>query len=431
MPDIRLVTLDPGHFHAALVQKEMYPGVERKVHVYAPLGPDLLAHLTRIASFNTRADQPTAWELEVHAAADFRERVFRDKPGNVVVLAGKNAAKIGYIQAAIAAGMNVLADKPWILVPEDLPKLQAVLEDADRKGLIAYDIMTERYEITSIVQQSLVNDGAVFGEPVPGSQDQPGIYMESVHYLKKTVAGAPLRRPPWFFDVHQQGEGLSDVGTHLVDLAAWILFPGQPVDYRKDVQLVAAKRWPTEVNRTAFQQITGADSFPPALAAAVKGDRLDYFCNTQVSYSVRGVHVKLDVLWDFEAAPGAGDTHLAVFHGTRSRVEVRQGKDEDFRPELYVVPADGNDASVRTAVEQHVSRLRKSFPGVACTQQSGRLHVSIPDHYRTGHEAHFAEVTRQFLRYLEKKEKLPTWEKPNMLAKYFVTTGGVALSRKG
>jgi DNA-binding XRE family transcriptional regulator len=57
--------------------------------------------------------------------------------------------------------------------------------------------------------------------------------------------------------------------------------------------------------------------------------------------------------------------------------------------------------------------------------------VSIPDHYRTGHEAHFAEVTRQFLRYLEKKEKLPTWEKPNMLAKYFVTTGGVALSRKG
>ena len=27
MPDVRLMTLDPGHFHAALVQKEMYPGV--------------------------------------------------------------------------------------------------------------------------------------------------------------------------------------------------------------------------------------------------------------------------------------------------------------------------------------------------------------------------------------------------------------------
>ena len=29
MPDVRLMTLDPGHFHAALIQKEMYPGVAR------------------------------------------------------------------------------------------------------------------------------------------------------------------------------------------------------------------------------------------------------------------------------------------------------------------------------------------------------------------------------------------------------------------
>ena len=27
MTDVRLMTLDPGHFHAALIQKEMYPGV--------------------------------------------------------------------------------------------------------------------------------------------------------------------------------------------------------------------------------------------------------------------------------------------------------------------------------------------------------------------------------------------------------------------
>ena len=30
-----LVTLDPGHFHAALVQKSMYPDVSPVVHVYA------------------------------------------------------------------------------------------------------------------------------------------------------------------------------------------------------------------------------------------------------------------------------------------------------------------------------------------------------------------------------------------------------------
>ena len=38
MAEVRLITLDPGHFHAALVQKEMYPGVAKQVHVYAPLG---------------------------------------------------------------------------------------------------------------------------------------------------------------------------------------------------------------------------------------------------------------------------------------------------------------------------------------------------------------------------------------------------------
>jgi hypothetical protein len=32
----RLITLDPGHFHAALVQKFMYADVDPLVHVYAP-----------------------------------------------------------------------------------------------------------------------------------------------------------------------------------------------------------------------------------------------------------------------------------------------------------------------------------------------------------------------------------------------------------
>jgi hypothetical protein len=33
MPDVRLMTLDPGHFHAGLIQKEMYPGVAARVDV--------------------------------------------------------------------------------------------------------------------------------------------------------------------------------------------------------------------------------------------------------------------------------------------------------------------------------------------------------------------------------------------------------------
>src|SRR5690554_3514514 len=62
----RLITLDPGHFHAALVQKSMYPNVDSVVYVYAPEGPDVQLHLKRIEGFNTREDTPTKWKEVVY-----------------------------------------------------------------------------------------------------------------------------------------------------------------------------------------------------------------------------------------------------------------------------------------------------------------------------------------------------------------------------
>ncbi len=430
MSTIRFITLNPGHFHAALVQKEMYRDVDPTVHVYAPLGADLLAHLQRIAGFNGRAENPTNWQLEVHATPDYLERFAKEKPGNVVVLAGRNAKKIDYLEAAIGAGLHVLADKPWILVPEHLPRLQKLLDEADRKGVIAYDIMTERYEITSTLQAALVRDRDVFGESLLGTPDDPCVTMESVHFLKKLVAGAPLKRPAWFFDIHQQGEALSDVGTHLVDLVAWMLLPGQAIA-AADWNLVAAKRWPTMLDRGQFQAITGGSDFPAFLQAQLQDGKLPYFCNTQVGYRLRHLHVKLDVLWGYEAEVGAGDTHLAIFQGSRSRVEIRQGKEEKFVPELFVVPQRPAEKNkIGAALAKKAPALQKAWPGVAVADQGQRFHVAIPDKYRNGHEAHFAEVTRQFLNYVTKKETMPAWEKPNMLAKYGVTTGGVALARR-
>jgi len=309
----------------------MHRDVASTVHVYAPLGPDLLAHLGRIAGFNHRRDHPTAWELEVHAGLGSLARLLRERPGNVVVLSGRNRGKIDAILAAVEAGLHVLADKPWVIDAADLPKLQQALEVADHKGLIAYDIMTERYEITSMLQRELVNDPDTFGDLEPGSPSEPAVFMKSVHYLLKMVAGAPNRRPPWFFDVEVLGEGLTDVGTHLVDLAMWLLFPGQAIA-RADVELLAARRWPTVLSQSDLQRVTGEASFP---------DRLDYFCNTEVSYALRGAYVELDIRWDYEAGPGEGDTHLAVVRGSRSTIEVRQGQGTNFRAGLTVVPRPG------------------------------------------------------------------------------------------
>ncbi len=427
---VHFMTLDPGHFHAGLVQKEMYPNVARRVDVYAPLGPDLLEHLNRIVGFNTRKENPTAWNLEVHTSPDFMARMLKERPGNVVVISGRNRGKIDRIKASVEGGLNVLADKPWIIDPADFPKLDATLAAAQQKKLVAYDIMTERYEVTTMLQRALVNDRDVYGTQQPGTVQDPAVFMESVHYLLKMVAGLPNRRPAWFFDVQQQGEGLPDVGTHLVDLVQWILFPDKALDYRKDIAVQAARRWPTVLTKAEFQRVTGEPDFPEFLRPQLKDSGLQYYCNTLVSYALRGVHVKLNVLWNYESAPGSGDTHFAWFKGSRSRIEIRQGKEEKYRPELFVIPNEASDkAAVLEAARKRIEALQGEFAGVAVKDAGRELHLEIPDKYRVGHEAHFAQVTAKYLGYLENPASVPAWERPNMLAKYYVTTQGLKLSR--
>jgi predicted dehydrogenase len=413
MSEYRLITLDPGHFHAALIQKEAYPGVSNRVAVYAPLSSDLTEHMNRVARFNQRKDNPTAWELDVHASPGFLARFAADRPGNIVVLSGRNRLKIQYIRAALEAGLHVLADKPWIISIDDLPALEEALALAEKKGLIAYDIMTERFEITSILQRELVNAPSVFGEMTKGSEAEPAVYMESVHHLLKLVAGVPNLRPTWFFDVKEQGEALADVGTHLVDLAQWTLFPGAALDYHKDLKVLSASRWPTPMTAEQFKQVTGQP-----------GPGLDYYCNTSVTYALRGIHIKFDVLWNWEAPAGGGDTHFAVYHGTKSRVEVRQSAKEKYVPELFVV------GDVGKALHAKVGELVAQFPGIAVEDHGGEFRVTIPNEYRVGHEAHFGQVARAFFGYLNDPSTFPAWENPDMLAKYYVSTKGTEVSQK-
>jgi predicted dehydrogenase len=317
------------------------------------------------------------------------------------------------------------------LKSDDLPKVKAALDAADAKGLIAYDIMTERFEVTSLLQRALVGDKTVFGDIVPGTAAEPGVYMESVHHLMKTVAGVASLRPAWFFDIKEQGEGLSDVGTHLIDLVQWTLFPEQMLDYQKDIHILDGKRWPTVLTKADFQRVTGAPEFPPYLAEHVKDDKLDYFCNNMVCYTLRGVAVKLDVLWRYEAPAGTGDTHLAVYRGTKSRVEIRQGKTENFRPELFVIPVSpAAKTALAAALKAKVEALQARWPGVSFEDAGKEFKLSIPDSYRVGHEAHFGQVAQQYFGYLKDPKTLPAWEKPFMLAKYYVSTKGTEVGHQ-
>lgn len=416
MAQVKFVEVDPGHFHAALVLKEMYPEVSPQVTVYAPLGPELVDYLNRVSLFKLD------WRLDIHTGPDFFERMLRERPGNVAVFAGKNRPKIGRIARSLEAGYNVLADKPWIIASEDMPQLAAALDLAEKKGLVAYDVMTERYEITSILQKELVNAPEVFGR-------LESVAATSTHQLMKTVAGVPLRRPAWFFNIEEAGEGIADVGTHVVDLIEWTAFPRIEVDYRTDVRVLGARRWPTVLDRAQFRQVTGEADFPAFLAKWVKDGRFEYFSNNSVSYTVKGVPVEVETLWNWEAPPGGGDVYEAAFRGALSRVEIRQTKDTKWRPELYVAPNAASRDAVFAALRKKLDALQAAWPGVDMAVEGAEARIVIPEKYRVGHEAHFAQVTRAFLGYLKDPKSLPAWEKGNMLVKYFVCTKAVELSR--
>jgi predicted dehydrogenase len=393
----------------------------------------LTEHLNRVVAFNRRSERPTTWAVEVHAGPDYFERMLRERPGNVVVFSGRNRGKMGQIAASVKAGFHVLADKPWILRSDDLPMLAAALADADARRVVAYDIMTERFEATNSLQRELVNDKATFGEIVQGTEHEPAVYMESVHHLKKVVAGAPNIRPPWFFDTTEQGEGFNDIGTHLVDLVQWTLFPGQAIDASSsDIRVLSAQRWPTLISEADFRSVTNEGRFPQSLSASVKAGTLAYYCNTLVSYALRGIHTKLNVIWDWQPPAGAGDTHFAYYRGTRARIEVRQTRADRNLPELYIVPAEAAmKPQVLAAVQAKIESLKKDYPGLGVEDRGAELRVAIPDALRVGHEAHFAQVTASYLRYVRDPRTLPAWERPNMLAKYYVTTKGTELSRSG
>ncbi|MFO1314701.1 MAG: putative oxidoreductase C-terminal domain-containing protein [Burkholderiales bacterium] len=427
---MKLVILDPGHFHAALLQKNMVADVDPDVHVYAPAGPDLDDYVRKIDGYNARAGQPTHWRLHVHAGPDYLERFAGERRGDVAVIAGNNARKTEYIERAVAAGFHTLADKPMAIDAAGFAGLERAFATAGERGVLLYDIMTERFEITSMLQKALAHVPSVFGTLVSGTPDAPAVVKESVHHFAKLVSGAPVVRPAWFFDTAQQGEGLVDITTHLVDLVQWACFPDVALDGRRDVDVLRARRWPTVVSAAEFGQVTRLSAIPPFLRKDVAGDgRLHVYANGEIDYALRGVHAKVRVLWNFEAPAGGGDTHYSAMRGTRANLVIRQGAAQRWQPVLYVEPAAEADVdALGPALDAAMASLQAAYPGVGAARSGDAWEVLVPPVYHVGHEAHFGQVAAVFLRCVA-AGALPAWEVPDMLAKYWTTTRALALAR--
>lgn len=406
----------------------MYEDVDTIVYVYAPKGPEVQQQLKQIDAYNKSPQNSTHWKEEVYLGDNFLDKMLQDKKGNVVVISGNNRRKTEYIKRSIDEGFNVLADKPMVIDKAGFEVLKSTFEAAPRKKVLLYDIMTERFEITNTLQRELAMLPAIFGTLQKGTPQSPAVEMESVHFFNKYVSGNVLTRPSWFMDVSQQGEGMVDVATHLVDLVQWECFPDKVIDYKKDIKLNSARKWTTDMTLSQFSEITKQAAFPDFLKDKIENNVLKVFANGEMHYNLRGVNVRVTAKWDYKAPEGSGDTHYSILRGTKANLVIRQGAEQGYKPTVYIEPVT-DDETYQKQLSESFKTIQAKHPGVELKKATKGWELVIPEKYKEGHEAHFAMVTENFLTYL-KNGNMPNWEVPNMISKYYTTTQALELAGK-
>ena len=426
---IRFMMLAPGHFHAALVHKQPVLGVHPRVYVYGPLDDDTFQQLEWIRQFNSRPIDPTKWEVQFIGGPGYLERFQQQTPGNTVLLAGRNSQKIDLMKVAIEQNVDLLVDKPWIVHASDFTKLLDLYSGMDLRDVIAWDMMTERFDPLTQIQRELMRDPDIFGSALIGTPDHPTLTLESVHCMSKIVAGKPMRRPVWWFNPAIAGTALTDVGTHLADLAMWLLFPDMPIDYRRDIQIGNATAWPTMLEESQFEDLAGVPAFPTELKPYLQGRTLHYPGNGSVDYTLRGAHVRLTVIWEYEETEDSGELHEASALGNKSRITVRNTRKQQ---QLTIKPSKPKHRQVLySALSRRCQNWQGQYPGLSVHDLGEVFELRLPSQLRGNHEAHFLSVVREFMTYFNNTRRVPSWERSNLLAKYWLTTQADLISQAG
>ena len=393
-----LLFLEPGHFHAALTLRAANPRIDPAIHLYARPGPERDAFIALVRSFNERDDRPTGWDIRIHDAPDPERALVEERRGGIVVLAGRNRPKLGAVARLHAAGLHVLADKPWLTDSAALPDL----ERATAGWPLAMDIMTFRHEAVARLTQMVAADPELLGA-LDGQADEPAIDIHSVHHLLKVVNGAPLRRPSWYYDTCIQGDGLVDIQSHMVDQAQWILGDGPGFVFERDYELEDARRWSTPVPRDLFRASTGLDEFPEALEPHVDAGVLHLACNGEIRYRLRETPVRQRAEWGQREPNGGGDAHRTTVRGERATVTARRGPETGFRGEVHVAPRDP-EAGFEARLSERLAAWEAEMPGLSHRPSALGREIVIPAALNTPHEAHFAMVLDDFLDLLDTGE---------------------------
>ena len=405
----RLLFLEPGHFHATLTLRQTHPRVDDEVVVYVSREDDASDFLVLIERFNRRATHPTRWRPLVIVDVDPLARLVSERRGDVVVLAGRNGGKVRTMRQLHESGFHVLADKPWLVEPEDLEDIRASLADWP----LTMEIMTGRHDVAARLFKRVVDHSDVFGGWRGAG---PAIELESMHHLDKLVDGAPLRRPWWFFDVRVQGGGAVDIPTHVVDQTQWLL-ETSALSPGEIPRLISARAWPTAIPLDAFRRITGEATFPRELHPLVEGDVMSYCGNAELAYRLGHVTVQARSSWRLSSPDGGGDTHSALAHGMRADVSMERNAHTGYRRKLLVRPR-AEAAAVARGIDDVIARVQCELPGVGVARAGdGSYEVTIPPVLDTGHESHFPLVLAEFLATIDDRH-WPAALAQRTLAKY-------------
>lgn len=430
--EVKLAVLAPGHFHASLLQKSEIAQIIDTVYVFAPEGTELEQYLNNIESYNSRGENPTHWYQNVYAEDNYLDKFADNSDVNVVVLAGNNRDKTKYILTAIETGKNVLSDKPMAINSKDFSLLEKAYKKADSLGLYIYDMMTERYDLLNIIEKELISNSDFFGVLQNGTREDPAVYMESIHHFYKEVSGAPLIRPEWYYDVEQQGEGIADVTTHLIDQLFWKCFPDETINRITDVGEISAVNWPTDISIEKYNQSTGTEGFPSYLQKYIEDNIIKVNSNGTIEFDIKDHYVKLDVIWNWQSPEGGGDTFSSIIKGSKAVIKTEQNLEQNYIKQLYVQRPEEIEEkefteNMRKAIEK--LQVKYGFISYSPTSKKGEYLINIPVKYRDGHESHFTFVAKKFFNYLVEND-MPEWEKSNTLTKYFITTKAVDVANE-
>ena len=75
-----------------------------------------------------------------------------------------------------------------------------------------------------------------------------------------------------------------------------------------------------------------------------------------------------------------------------------------------------------------INTMQTREKGLELAEEQDGWHIIVPDNLQTGHESHFAEVVKRYLKYLQ-QGKIPAWETSFIKAKYYTTTEALKKAR--